>query len=66
MRDLVQAALDDKGGYYVIAYEPPPGTFPQRQLRYRKLTVHVSRKGLTVRTRGGFYSVEDEAVLLRY
>ena len=61
--DLVAAALAELESYYLLAYEPPPGTFTNQKLRYRKLEVKVRRKGLTVRTRGGFYSVDDETLV---
>jgi VWFA-related protein len=64
-QELIAAALADQGSYYMIAYQPPPGTFVEKKLRYRTIKVRVSRKDLRVRTRGGFYSVTDEDVLLR-
>lgn len=66
VRDLIDAALADQQGYYSLAYEPPAGTFEGPKLKYRTLTVRVNRKGPKVRTRGGFYSVTDEAALLRH
>ncbi len=48
----------DQETYCVLAYEPPPGTFGGK-LRYRKLQVRVSRLDAIVRTRAGFYSVDD-------
>jgi VWFA-related protein len=66
VRDLLDAALGDQKGYYSLAYEPPPGTFTAKKLKYRALRVRINRKDLTVRTRGGFYSVTDDAVLLRH
>lgn len=41
--------------------QPPASPSP----RYRTLKVAVNRKDVQVRTRGGFYSVVDEDMLLR-
>lgn len=62
---LVASALKDQDSYYVLAYVPPPGTFMSGNPRYRKLQVRVSRRGATVRTRGGFYSVDDATLFLK-
>lgn len=43
-------------GYYLLSYEPPPGTFVQKQPPpFRRLTVRVRGQGLDVRTRRGFF-----------
>lgn len=45
-----------EGGYYLLSYEPPPGTFVQKQPPpFRRLTVRVRGKDLVVRTRRGFF-----------
>ena len=45
-----------EAGYYVLSYEPPPGTFVQTQPPpFRRLTVRVRGKNLDVRTRRGFF-----------
>jgi VWFA-related protein len=64
VRELVETALADRAGYYALGYEPPRGTFADGTLRYRTLKVRVNRKESVVRTRGGFYSVDD-AMLVR-
>ena len=62
---LIDGAVQDQGSYYVLAYAPPADTFSGRKLKYRKLTVRVRRPHVSVRTRGGFYNVADEAVVMR-
>lgn len=54
----------DLSGYYLIGYEPAEATFasPEDQPRYHKLDVSVRPRGLTTRTRKGFYGVTDEAI----
>jgi VWFA-related protein len=63
-RVLDRVAADQRG-YYLLAYEPPPKTFGKGRLQYRNVKVHVTRPGLTVRARAGFYSVPDAALKLR-
>jgi VWFA-related protein len=48
---------DDQKGYYLLGYRPPDETF-NRQFHHIKLK--VKGRGLTVRTREGFYGISDE------
>lgn len=44
-------------GHYVLAYEPPAGTFDDGgKPRFVEVSVAVSRPGVTVRTRKGFFT----------
>jgi VWFA-related protein len=54
----VRRALEDQRGYYLIGYRPDEGTFDPAtgRMRYHKLTLNVTRPGLKVRTRRGFFS----------
>jgi VWFA-related protein len=56
---VLRDTLDDGRRYYLLTYEPPPGTFSGR-FTYRRLDVTVGRPGVQVRARAGFYSVADE------
>jgi VWFA-related protein len=60
----LREALDDSRSYYLLAYEPPVGTFTDR-FEYRDLAVTVKRYGAQVRTRSGFYSVSDDSLSTR-
>jgi VWFA-related protein len=53
----VRRALEDQRGYYLIGYRPDEETFERDtgRLRYHKLTLRVTRPGLKVRTRQGFF-----------
>ncbi len=53
--------LEDHSGYYLLAYEPDPGTF-EGKATFHELKVRVKRHGLKVRSRQGFYSVSDDVV----
>jgi hypothetical protein len=55
----LKRVMDDQKGYYLIGYRPGDETFNRR---FHHLKVRVKRRGVTVRTREGFYGVsEDEA-----
>jgi VWFA-related protein len=53
--------MADQEGYYLIGYQPAASTFGADGARqYRSLKVKVTRKGLRVRARTGFYGVPTE------
>ena len=50
--------LADQAGYYLIGYEPDPETLgPKSHRRFWRIKLKAKQKGLTVRTRAGFYGV---------
>ncbi|HVQ31695.1 MAG TPA: VWA domain-containing protein, partial [Vicinamibacteria bacterium] len=55
--------VDDQRGYYLVGYAPRPSAFEPAKgsPTFHKITVKVRRKGLTVRSRRGFYGVSDTA-----
>lgn len=55
----IKTALNDQQGYYLIGYTPKKETFSNKDA-YHKLSVKVKKSGLTVRTRSGFYAVDDK------
>ncbi len=55
----LRRVLDDQRGYYLIGYRPGDETFNRR---FHHIKARVKGRGLTLRTREGFYGVtEDEA-----
>lgn len=57
----LRRVLDDQRGYYLIGYQPEPGTFGvDTSGRYRRLKLTVTRKGVKVRARTGFYAIRTE------
>jgi len=48
---------DDQKGYYLLGYRPTDETFNRK---FHHLKVSVKRRGLTVRTRQGFYGISEE------
>ena len=57
--DAIRQAVDDSGGYYLIAYRPDDATFASGSSKFHKVQVLVTRPGLHVRTRDGFFGVAD-------
>jgi len=58
---LARVAADQEG-YYLLAYEPPPSTFKKGRLQYRDIALKVTKPGVRVRARAGFYNVPDNAL----
>lgn len=64
MNDLegaLRRTLEDQRGYYLIGYVPDSATFSGRTPRFHSLRVRVTRPGLRVRSRRGFFGRPDEA-----
>ena len=57
----VDRVLDDLNGYYLIGYKPQGGTFNKAGQRtaFHRIQVRVKPRGLTVRSRTGFYGQTD-------
>jgi VWFA-related protein len=55
---LVPAIIDESGSYYLVAFAPAD---PGRKGKFHKIEVKVNRPGVSVRTRGGYYSGESRA-----
>ncbi len=51
-----ERVFEDQNGYYLIGYRPESATFDRR---FHTIKARVKRDGLTVRTRSGFYGVEE-------
>jgi VWFA-related protein len=55
----IDRVMDDQKGYYLIGYRPNDQTFNRH---FHQIKARVKQKGLTLRTRTGFFGVtEDEA-----
>lgn len=59
--------LKDQTAYYLIGFEPPQKTFVKNSGRpkFHSIKLSVSRAGLKVRTRAGFYGVTDQEMSQR-
>jgi hypothetical protein len=56
----IKQVLDDQKSYYLIGYQPDTETFDPKKSKFNKITVKVSRPGLKVRYRSGFFGVTDD------
>jgi VWFA-related protein len=64
----LRTVLEDQRGYYLIGYVPPAFAFrpEQGKTRFHRIRLKVKRKGLAVRSRGGYYGIpEDDPQLAR-
>ena len=63
MDAAVAEVREDQKGYYLVGYVPDEGTFDENRKapQFHKLELRVKRPGLTVRSRGAFSRVSDEA-----
>jgi hypothetical protein len=55
----LRRVVNDQTGYYLLGYSPQEGTFTTGKEKYHRVSIHVKRPGLQVRTRAGFFSVPD-------
>jgi VWFA-related protein len=55
----IRRMLDDQS-YYLIGYQPNDDTFDPKTRRFNKLEIKVTRPGVKVRYRSGFFGVSDE------
>jgi VWFA-related protein len=56
----VRDILNDQSGYYLLGYQPDSDTFDPVKRKFNRLTVKVTRPGLKVRYRSGFFGITDE------
>lgn len=52
----IQRSLDEQSGYYLLAYVPAAENFDPDKRKFNKLEVRVTRPGLNVAYRSGFFS----------
>jgi VWFA-related protein len=60
MTGQIKTAVEDAGGYYLLAWYPGADAFkrkPGAEPAYHNLEVKILRKGLAVRSRQGFFAV---------
>ncbi len=56
----IDRALEDQKGFYLLGYQPDTDTFDAQKRKFNKLTVKVTRPGVNVRYRSGFFGVADK------
>jgi len=60
MAGQIRGAVDDAGGYYLLAWSPGADAFktkPGADPKYHGLQVKAARRGVTVRSRQGFFAI---------
>lgn len=60
--------LQDQQGYYLLGFKPPSDTFEEKHgtRSYHHITVKVTRPGLHVRSRSGFFGETDDETSPKY
>ncbi|MBI1941921.1 MAG: VWA domain-containing protein [Acidobacteria bacterium] len=58
LRIGMQRVTEDIRGYYQLAYTPPPRPYDGK---FRRITVNVSRPGVTLQTRSGYFALPPSA-----
>lgn len=53
----IERAMDDQRGYYLLGYRPGEQTFNRS---FHHIKARVKQRGLTLRTRAGFYGVSED------
>ena len=60
MDKVLERVVRDQSGFYLLGYRPTEETFRGGARGFREISVKVTRPGLRVRARKGFFAVTDE------
>lgn len=61
MNWALRRVMEDQRGYYLLGFQPDSSTFrPKPGGNYHSIRVRLTRKGLQVRSRTGFFGATDE------
>lgn len=67
MNWALERVMEDQRGYYLLGFQPDSNTFrPKPGGNYHSIRVRLTRKGLNVRSRTGFFGTTDEAMQPSY
>lgn len=58
----LRQAVNDQGSYYLLGYQPDDDTFNPKKNKYNQLDVKVTRPGVKVRHRSGFFGFTDDKI----
>lgn len=58
----IESVLKDQKGYYLIGYQPDSETFDAKKSKYNELSIKVTRPGINVRYRSGFFGISDNDI----
>ncbi len=56
----LKEAVNDQSSYYLLGYQPDDETFDPKKAKFNKLEIKVTRPGLKIRYRSGFFGISDE------
>jgi VWFA-related protein len=58
----LRKAVNDQSDYYLLGYQPDESTFDPKKAKYNNLQIKVTRPGLRIRYRSGFFGIADEKI----
>jgi len=58
----LRKAVNDQSDYYLLGYQPDESIFDPKKAKYNNLEIKVTRPGLKIRYRSGFYGIADEKI----
>lgn len=58
MREVVE----DQRGYYLLGYQPDDESFDPKKNKFNKFEIKLTRPGLKIRYRSGFFGITDEKI----
>ncbi|MBK8148783.1 MAG: VWA domain-containing protein [Acidobacteria bacterium] len=54
--------VEDQSSYYLLGYEPDENLFDPKKSKFNRLEVRVTRPGVKVRYRSGFFGITDQTL----
>ncbi len=58
----MRQVLADQSSYYLLGYQPDDETFDPKKNKFNKLEIKLTRPGLKIRYRSGFFGITDEKI----
>lgn len=58
----LRKAVNDQNDYYLLGYQPDEAIFDPKKAKYNNLEIKLTRPGLKIRYRSGFFGVADEKI----
>ncbi len=58
----MRRVIADQSSYYLLGYQPDEDTFDPKKNKFNQLEIKLTRPGLKVRYRSGFFGVTDEKI----
>jgi VWFA-related protein len=58
----LRKAVNDQSDYYLLGYQPDEAVFDPKKAKYNNLELKLTRPGLKIRYRSGFFGIADEKI----